>query len=68
MKPIAFTDDEMCAILSAAKRVSRWERSSYLQIITEMLAGKPRGGGVLQRAIAAAQAATRPCKEVPPSE
>jgi hypothetical protein len=55
MTPLALTTEQLAAVLQAAKRVPMGERDEFLQEIAESLAGKPPGGGNLQRAIAKAR-------------
>jgi hypothetical protein len=56
MEPIALSDDELGAVLAAARPIPVDRRDSFLKAVTDALAGQsPIGPGTVHRAIAAAQ-------------
>ena len=56
MEPIALSDDELGAVLAAARPIPVDRRDSFLKAVTDALAGQsPIGPGTVHRAIVEAQ-------------
>jgi hypothetical protein len=48
---ISFTDQQLAALRAAAKPLSPWDRSRFLQIVADRLMGKDLGDGAVYRVI-----------------
>jgi hypothetical protein len=57
MKPIRLTDDELSAVMSAARPLAVEMRDPFLQDVASLLRGREVGPGTVHRAIEQAQRA-----------
>jgi hypothetical protein len=49
--PLAFTDEQIAAIMNAAQPLARADRAAFLEAVVAALDGKPLGDGQVFRAI-----------------
>jgi len=49
--PLAFTDEQIAAIMNAAQPLARADRAAFLEAVVAALDGKPIGDGAVLRAI-----------------
>jgi hypothetical protein len=49
--PLAFTDEQIAAIMNAAQPLARADRAAFLEAVVAALEGRPIGDGAVFRAI-----------------
>jgi hypothetical protein len=49
--PLAFTDEQIAAIMNAAQPIARADRAAFLEAVVAALEGKPLGDGAVFGAI-----------------